>query len=190
MTGRAGGQQDPLLHFTPVSLAITRRNGWTSERQRAFVAALARTGVVRSAAASVGMNARSAYRLRDRVGPDHAFARAWDHAMDRARSAAFAVAERALTELEQVPVTYRGRIIGWRTRLNEKLACAALRYMLREEARDGEIPSHCERREVRLWRRECARARAEEAAPTPQNFAPPPPHVPPRGRSIPRVREL
>ena len=62
-------QEQPalLLRFTPVPLARTRASGWTAERQVAFIAALARTGVVRAAAASVGMSARSAYGLRARA---------------------------------------------------------------------------------------------------------------------------
>jgi hypothetical protein len=64
--------------FTP---APTRRriDGWTAERQRAFIAALAETGCVSEACAEVGITARSAYRLRQH--PQGAtFRAAWDHA--------------------------------------------------------------------------------------------------------------
>lgn len=43
-----------------------RHDGWTIDRQLDFLAALARTGSVTSAAASVGMSRESAYRLRRR----------------------------------------------------------------------------------------------------------------------------
>lgn len=67
------------IAFAPVPVA-PRRDGWTAERQRAFIHALATTGCVTEACAAVGMNARSAYHLRQR--PDgEAFDRAWDVAL-------------------------------------------------------------------------------------------------------------
>ena len=99
--------------FTPVPLARTRHDGWTSDKQVAFVAALARLPSVTAAARSVGMGARSAYRLRARAGAE-SFAEAWDHALemgvDRARDA---LVERAIAGVV-VPVVRRGRIIGAR----------------------------------------------------------------------------
>ena len=57
-----------------------RHDGWTAERQHAFIKAIAETGCVLIAARSVGMTARSAYRLAAR--PDAiAFARAWQAAL-------------------------------------------------------------------------------------------------------------
>jgi hypothetical protein len=44
-----------------------RRDGWTLERQAAFLVTLERTGSVRAAAAAAEMNRASAYRLRDRA---------------------------------------------------------------------------------------------------------------------------
>jgi hypothetical protein len=62
------------LHFTPVAVRA-RLDGWTPERQRTFVAALAATGRADRAAAYVGMTARTAARLSAR--PDGgSFARA------------------------------------------------------------------------------------------------------------------
>lgn len=54
-----------------------RRDGWTGERQSAFIAALARTGRVGRAAAAAGMSRESAYRPRRRAGAG-SFAAAWD----------------------------------------------------------------------------------------------------------------
>jgi hypothetical protein len=60
------------LHFTPVQVRA-RLDGWTPERQRTFVAALAATGRADRAAAYVGMTENTAARLRRR--PDgHSFA--------------------------------------------------------------------------------------------------------------------
>ncbi len=58
----------------------TRRDGWTVERQIAFLDALVSTRSVATAAASAGISRESAYRLRRR--PDGAlFAALWDKAM-------------------------------------------------------------------------------------------------------------
>ncbi len=61
-----------VIPFEPVPVRA-RHDGWTPEKQREFVEALADTGVVREAAARVGMTEQSAWRLRRR--PD---ARAFD----------------------------------------------------------------------------------------------------------------
>jgi len=79
------------LAFDPVSLE-PRTNGWTPERQRAFIEELADCGIVREAAERVGMTERSAHRLRHRpdAGGFHA---AWDRAVrmggERLRSVAY-----------------------------------------------------------------------------------------------------
>ncbi|HEX8224761.1 MAG TPA: hypothetical protein VF605_13165 [Allosphingosinicella sp.] len=62
--------------FEPAS-GRARRDGWTPERQRAFIAALARSGCVGGAAREAGMSRESAYRLRRRRGAE-GFAAAWD----------------------------------------------------------------------------------------------------------------
>ena len=70
---------DPLAHYTPVALRA-RRDGWTADRQRQFLTALAETGCVSDACKAVGVSPRSAHRLRAR--PDAtAFVRAWDEAL-------------------------------------------------------------------------------------------------------------
>lgn len=57
-----------------------RRDGWTAERQIAFLGALARARSVTSAAASVGMSRESAHRLRARKDCV-LFAALWDRAL-------------------------------------------------------------------------------------------------------------
>jgi hypothetical protein len=57
-----------------------RRDGWTAERQLAFLEALAHTRSVSKAAASVGMSRESAYRLRERA-EGALFAASWDRAL-------------------------------------------------------------------------------------------------------------
>jgi hypothetical protein len=97
--------------FTPVPFQRARRAGWTPERQRQFIAALARLGCVAQAAAAVGISARSAHKLRERPGAE-SFAAAWDAALedglDERRAALF---ERAT--MGTVAPRYRnGRVVG------------------------------------------------------------------------------
>jgi 3-hydroxyacyl-CoA dehydrogenase len=67
------------LAFEPAALRY-RSDGWTPERQREFIEALAETGVIRDAAAKVAMTEQSVSRLRRR--PE---ARAFDIACDAAQ---------------------------------------------------------------------------------------------------------
>jgi hypothetical protein len=72
----------PAIDFAPVPVK-RRHDGWTAERQRAFIAALAETGCVSEACGEVGITARSAYRLREHPAAA-AFRHAWDHAQSLA----------------------------------------------------------------------------------------------------------
>ena len=56
--------------FTPVPRRRVRRDGWSEEKQRLFIALLAKSGCVARAARAVGMTPRSAYRLLDADGAD------------------------------------------------------------------------------------------------------------------------
>jgi hypothetical protein len=68
------------IPFTPAQPA-PRHDGWTAERQRIFIQALAETGCVTEAATAANTRPHSAYRLRLR--PDAAdFNRAWGVALD------------------------------------------------------------------------------------------------------------
>lgn len=113
------------IPFTPVPRLRARRNGWSAERQRAFVAALALCGSVARAARAVGMSPRSAYRLLDAPGAD-GFAAAWDRAIEEGIEAVRADAlERALGGAF-VPVFRRGRLVRVEHRRCDRLAIALL----------------------------------------------------------------
>jgi hypothetical protein len=103
-------QNISVLDFEPVPVAW-RSDGWTPEKQRGFIDALADCGIVREAASRVGMTERSANYLRRRDGAD-SFGRAWDAAIrlgaSRLRSVAF---ERAVIGTVK-PHFYRGRVVG------------------------------------------------------------------------------
>lgn len=69
---------DPLV-FSPTSLR-PRHDGWTADRQRAFIEAIADSGCVTQACRAVGVSVQSAYRLR-RHPKGQPFAIAWDAAL-------------------------------------------------------------------------------------------------------------
>jgi len=83
-TGTAGAGDfshlGDLLDFAPVPRKTRRSDGWTPERQRAFIAALSATGSPRQAARAVGMAAFGVERLRQDSGSD-SFRAAWDRAL-------------------------------------------------------------------------------------------------------------
>ena len=126
---------DDLLLFAPVQTAYRGANGWSAAVQRAFVAALARSGVVAQAARSVGRTPRSAYQLRKRAGPDSPFAHAWDVAQARACDRALDIAIDGGMQPRRTEVWHRGRHVGWRTSYDNRLAYAALRTLDRQDAR-------------------------------------------------------
>ena len=74
-------ERPPVPAFTPVPRRCRRHDGWTAERQRAFIDALADTGSVRSAATAVNMAPEGAYALRRAPGAA-SFREAWAAALD------------------------------------------------------------------------------------------------------------
>ena len=121
---------DPLA-FEPVPSASSRHDGWTPERQRGFILALSKLGVVAFAAECVGMSRKSAYALRDRAGPESGFVRAWRAAQLMGRTNTwFATVDRALHGVEE-PYFYRGIQRGTRRVYNDRLLIAAFRAMQR-----------------------------------------------------------
>jgi len=70
-----------LLEFEPVPRGPKPRvDGWTEEKQRAFIALLATTGSQRRAAMALGMAPYGAAKLRESPGAD-SFNAAWDRAL-------------------------------------------------------------------------------------------------------------
>ncbi|MCP3729783.1 hypothetical protein M9978_05005 [Sphingomonas sp. MG17] len=86
---------DPLATYTPATLRA-RHDGWTAERQRTFLSALAETGCISEAAHAAQIAPRSAYRLRNHP-QGRAFATAWDKALQLAAARLMTTAyERAI----------------------------------------------------------------------------------------------
>lgn len=120
-------ERPPLPDFEPVPRKCNRHDGWTPERQRAFIGALADTGSVRRAARMVNMSQANAYLLR-RAEHAEGFRRAWDAALDfglkRLKDLAF---ERAI-EGELIPVFQSGKLMGFRRKRNDALLMFCLRH--------------------------------------------------------------
>jgi hypothetical protein len=94
--------------FTPVPLARIRHDGWTPERQRLFLIALAALGTVDAAAQAVRMSRISAYNLKKRSGAD-SFAREWDRAVGFGRNITFDYAmERAINGVTTIKMRLGG----------------------------------------------------------------------------------
>lgn len=113
------------VSFTPVPTARKRADGWTPERQQLFLAALYASGVVATAAGTVGMSAATAYRLRRRAGGE-SFARAWDKLLREARCRALDEAIAQSLTCGFVPRTYRALFSAWATAQDHRMIIAAL----------------------------------------------------------------
>ena len=125
--------------FRPVPLRA-RSDGWSEERQCAFLAALYWTGSVTAAARAVGMTRTSAYRLRAYEGAG-SFAAAWDHILappgsgrwkqprEDFRKVTDRELERRLESGFVQPVLYQGRMCAIRRKPDD----SALFRLLRRE---------------------------------------------------------
>ncbi|ODU20708.1 MAG: hypothetical protein ABS87_09270 [Sphingomonas sp. SCN 67-18] len=112
--------------FTPAA-PRARHDGWTPEKQVAFIDALAESGCVAEACARVGQSPSTAYRLRRRVDA-YSFRAAWDAALDYAiRRLSDAAFSRALHGVAR-PVFFQGEQVGERRYYDERLTMFLLRY--------------------------------------------------------------
>jgi hypothetical protein len=110
-----------------------RVDGWSNEKQRAFIEALADCGSVASAAREVNMSVHSCYRLRRSPGAE-AFAVAWEAAIQQAAHALVDAAfERAFNGSEEPVFDREGRRVGRRMRQNDRLLMFLLRAHLPEQ---------------------------------------------------------
>ena len=77
---RIPAKRGTLPVFTPVPRGRIRHDGWTPERQRNFIEALADLGSVRAAAHAVNMTPEGAYLLRRHTEAGE-FRKAWEAAL-------------------------------------------------------------------------------------------------------------
>jgi hypothetical protein len=116
----------PAIPFTPVPLRH-RHDGWTADRQIAFLKALAATCCVADACKAVGMSRDSAYDLRARPSAV-AFRAAWlaalDCGIDRGEDAAVS---RWINGVPR-PIFYKGEQVGEWREFDERLTMFMLRH--------------------------------------------------------------
>jgi hypothetical protein len=116
---------EPKTPLTPAPLRA-RHDGWTLERQIAFIEALAETGIVEEACRRVGMSRTSADNLRRRPCGVH-FRRAWEAALDYSL---YLIEEDAFTRSRRGvarPIFFKGEQVGeWRY-YDERLTMFLLR---------------------------------------------------------------
>lgn len=114
-----------------------RTDGWTPERQRAFVVMLSLTGSVKAAAEEVGLSRESAYHLR-RKPEGRLFARLWDAARLIARDRlADEAMERALNGTTET-IVYHGEETGRRLKHDNRHLQWTLARLDRELSRFDE----------------------------------------------------
>ena len=118
-----------------------RVDGWTEEKQRRFIEALADTGLVSAAAKAVGMARESAYKLR-RSAHGAAFARAWDAARHHAGGVIEDVAfERAIEGVEHNVYDEYGEVVCTKRVYNDRLLMFLLRHLKPERYGGAAAPA-------------------------------------------------
>jgi len=115
----------PVVPFAPVPVR-PRADGWTVEKQYAFIEALAETGIVEEACRRVGMSRTAADNLRRRADGLH-FRRAWEAAIDyslyRIEEDAFTRSRRGVAR----PIFHKGEQVGEWRHYDERLTMFLLR---------------------------------------------------------------
>lgn len=120
---------DPLLGFTPYRHKAPRRNSITPERQRAFIAALAASGIVTQAARVVGVSLEALYRLRQMKGAEE-FSAAWEKAVDRGMLRLQDCALERAIRGEARPVASQGKVVATYVRHDTALMLFLLRQRM------------------------------------------------------------
>lgn len=128
-------QGDPLLAFAPYIHAVPRRNSITPDRQRAFIAALAASGIVTQAAREIGASLEALYKLRVRPGAE-GFSAAWEAAIDRGILRLEDCAVELALRGEELPIASGGKLLGTYRKHN----FSHIRFMLSQ--RRGERFGH------------------------------------------------
>ena len=134
--------------FVPVPVRA-RHDGWTEERQRAFIAALASTFCVDRAAAAAGLSRESAYRLRRHAGA-RSFAAAWDSILARrARSptASSVLWHRAFYGTMK-PIVRKGGLAGMLHRLDNGALMSLVHRMDQADRASARMQARLGRAEV------------------------------------------
>lgn len=153
-------RRPPLPDFAPVPRKY-RYDGWTPERQRAFIAGLAETGSVKHAAQRINMSPEGAYYLRRQKGAEE-FRAAWDAALDFGVQSLADIAIERAKEGVAVPVFYKGEQVGEKRWYNDRLLMFILKHHMPSKYGAN---LHGGTRHPDTVAREAAAARAETARP-------------------------
>ena len=122
-------EHKPLVTFQPVPVR-SRHDGWTAERQIAFVEKLADCGSISAAAKHVGMSRESVRKLRRRPS-GRAFRDACDAALDCGYADIEESAVERATNGVARPIFFKGEQVGeWRHH-DERLTMFLLRFRRR-----------------------------------------------------------
>ena len=133
--------------FTPV-VRRGRHDGWTPERQRDFIAALAELGSVTSACKRVAMASFGAYALRRAAGAE-SFRAAWKQALDMGAQRLSDIAMERAIEGVPIPIMYQGAQVGERRAYNDRLLTFMLQHH-QPETYGGNKALHPGKRSARL----------------------------------------
>ena len=106
-----------------------RRKTW----EKAFLSALEKTGIVTWAAKAAGVGRRTVY---DHLNADPDFAEKWEEALDCAEARLEEEVMRRALEGEQVPVYYKGKVVGHKTRKSDTLLIFAIKNLQRRRERE------------------------------------------------------
>jgi len=117
------------LAFEVLPRRHARHDGWTAERQRAFIEALAATGSVSRAARSINMSPEGAYNLRRAPGAE-SFRAAWSRALDFGVQRLVDVTMERAIDGVAVPVFWKGEQVGEKRVYNDRLAMFHMRHRL------------------------------------------------------------
>ena len=119
----------------PEHFMRSRHDGWSPEKMRIFLEALAAHRTVGRAAAACDMSRESAYRLRHRNG---GFRIAWDAAQRLARTLlAETVVSRALEGYTETWV--RDGVVSERRRYDNRLAMSVLTHLEKKAGRESDV---------------------------------------------------
>lgn len=128
---------DPAEYEWLPVLRRPRKDGWTIQRQRDFIAALADSGCVEHAARDIQMSVMSCYRLRRAPGAEN-FAAAWDAALAQAARMLVDLAfDRAINGSEEPVFDRDGKRVGRRMRHNDRMMMFLLRAYMPDRFRDA-----------------------------------------------------
>lgn len=157
----------PDLQFTPVPRQVKRKNGFTPERQRAFILALATCGNVRTACKAINCSNHAMWKLRSAAGAE-SFSAAWENATQRgARRVLDVMMDNALNGTPEY-LYQNGQLVAERRRFNTRAQMwIVAHYMPERFGVEGGLMHHPGspaklKRQKAEWRKEWAEEQRQQ----------------------------